>query len=98
MTTLTQPTTRHTTFQPSFKTPLKTSLRASSPSTFIDHSADFVSTDMAALASHMDHCASKRSRFFNVHAALEMVHSVVFSRIVTAALLAGVVVALVGLV
>jgi hypothetical protein len=46
----------------------------------------------------MDHCASKRSRFFGVHAALELVHSVVFSRMVTAALAAVVVLALIGIV
>lgn len=65
----------------------------------INHrSADFVSTDTAALASHMDHCASKRSRFFGVHAALELAHSVVFSRMVTAAVLALVVLAVMGIV
>lgn len=65
----------------------------------INHrSAEFVSTDTAALASHMDHCASKRSRFFGVHAALELAHSVVFSRMVTAAVLALVVLAVMGIV
>lgn len=68
------------------------------PSTTLLRSSDFVSTDTAALASHMDHCASKRSRFFGVHAALELVHSVVFSRMVTAALAAVVVLALIGIV
>lgn len=60
--------------------------------------ADFVSTDTAALASHMGHCASKRSRFFGLHAALELVQSVVFSRMVTAAVLAAVLLAVVGIV
>lgn len=65
----------------------------------INHrSADFVSTDTAALASHMNHCASKRSRFFGVHAALELAHSVVFSRMVTAAVLALVVLVVLGIV
>ena len=59
---------------------------------------DFVSTDTAALASHMSTCADKRSRFFNLHAALELVHAVVFSRMVTVALLAGGTLALVGIV
>jgi len=68
------------------------------PATITHRASDFVSTDTAALASHMDHCARKRSRFFGVHAALEMVHSVVFSRLVTAALLAMVVLALLGIV
>ena len=68
------------------------------PATITHRASDFVSTDTAALASHMDHCARKRSRFFGVHAALEMVHSVVFSRLVTAALVAMVVLALLGIV
>lgn len=45
------------------------------PNTFPDagHSAtlDFVFSDSAALASHMSSCASGRSRFFSLHAALE---------------------------
>ena len=68
------------------------------PSGIIQRSADFVSTDTAALASHMDHCASKRSRFFGFHAALELAHTVVLSRVVTAALLAVVVLAVIGIV
>ena len=61
-------------------------------------SLDFVSTDTAALASHMSDCASKRSRFFGLHAALELVHSAVFTRMVTAAVLVVVVLAVVGVV
>ena len=68
------------------------------PTTFIHPSVDFVSTDNAALASHMSHCASRRSRFFGLHAALELAHSVVFSRMVTAAVLAVVMLAVVGIV
>lgn len=59
---------------------------------------DFVSTDSAALASHMSHCASTRSRFFGLHAALESAHSVIFSRMVTAAVIAVVLLGLVGIV
>jgi hypothetical protein len=59
---------------------------------------DFVSTDTAALASHMSHCASKRSRFFGLHAALELAQSVVFTRMVTAAVLAVVLLAVAGIV
>ena len=59
---------------------------------------DFVSTDTAALASHMDNCASHRSRFFGLHAALELAHSLVFSRMVTAAVVAAVLLAMVGIV
>ena len=68
------------------------------PRVFNEHSVDYVSTDMAALASHMDCCAIKRSRFFGVHAALEMAKSLVFSRLVTAAFLVAVVLAAVGIV
>ena len=46
----------------------------------------------------MSHCASKRSRFFSLHAALELAHSVVFTRMVTAALLIVVVMAVAGVV
>ena len=51
-------------------------------------SSDFVSLDNAALASHMNRCASTRSRFFGLHAALESVHALVCSRMVTAAMVA----------
>ena len=68
------------------------------PLTTFNPPADFVSTDTAALASHMDHCASKRSRFFSLHAALELAHSVVFTRIVTAAVMAVLLLAVVGIV
>ena len=60
--------------------------------------ADFVSTDTAALAAHMDHCASKRSRFFGLHAALELAQSVMFSRMVTAAVVVAVLLLMVGVV
>ena len=69
-----------------------------SPTVFIRPVNDFVSTDTAALASHMSHCASKRGRFFGVHAALELAHSVLFSRMVTAAVIAVVALALIGIV
>jgi hypothetical protein len=51
-------------------------------------SSDFVSSDNAALASHMNCCASTRSRFFGMHAALESAHALVCSRMVTAAMVA----------
>lgn len=66
--------------------------------TRFDTDTNFVSTDTAALASHMNHCASKRSRFFGLHAALELAQSAVFSRMVTAAVLAAVLLAVVGLI
>lgn len=68
------------------------------PTIVIHCPADFVLTDIAALASHMNHCASKRSRFFGLHAVLEMTHAVVFSRMVTATLLALFVLTVTGLV
>ena len=68
------------------------------PTILTSPSLDFVSTDTAALASHMSHCASKRSRFFGLHAALELAQSVIFSRMVTAALVATVLLALTGVV
>lgn len=60
--------------------------------------SDFVSSDAAALASHMSHCASTRSRFFGLHAALESAHSLVFPRMVTAAVIAVVLLGVVGIV
>ena len=51
-------------------------------------SPDFVSSDTAALASHMSECAKTRSRFFGLHAALELGHAVVTPRMVTAAVIA----------
>ena len=59
--------------------------------------SDFVSTDAAALASHMSHCASARSRFFTFHAALESAHSMIFPRMVTVAVIAVVLLGLVGI-
>jgi len=59
---------------------------------------DFVSTDIAALASHMNHCANSRSRFFGFRAALESAHSLVLPRMVTAALFAIVVMGVVSII
>lgn len=59
---------------------------------------DFVSSDSAALASHMSRCAVGRSRFFGLHAALESAHSLIFSRMVTCALIAVVAVGMLGFV
>ena len=68
------------------------------PTALNDRPSDFVTSDTAALASHMSRCASKRSRFFSLHAAFELLHSVVFSRMVTSAVLVALVMALVGIV
>jgi hypothetical protein len=37
---------------------------------------DFVSTDAADLASHMDQCAHSRGRFFGLQSGLQSAHSV----------------------
>ena len=65
---------------------------------FTHPTSDFVLSDTAALASHMDHCASNRSRFFGLHAALELAQTIVFSRMVTAAVVAVALLAMVGIV
>jgi hypothetical protein len=44
---------------------------------------DFVSTDAAALASHMRSCADKRGRFFGFHVAMEPLHALIFPRLLT---------------
>ncbi len=69
-------------------------LRADSPST---HPTDFVSTDAADLASHMDHCAHSRSRFFALRSTLESVHAIAHPRVVTVLLLGAVCLALIFL-
>lgn len=49
---------------------------------------DFVTTDAAELASHMNHCASSHSRFFMLRSALQSAHGALSPRIVTVAALA----------
>lgn len=44
---------------------------------------DFVSTDAAALASHMRSCSDKKSRFFGLQVVLEHLHSLMFPRLLT---------------
>lgn len=48
---------------------------------------DFVSTDAADLASHMDQCAHSRGRFFTLQTGLQSAHSMASPRIVTVALI-----------
>jgi len=60
-------------------------------------STDFVSTDAADLACHMNHCAGSHSPFFLLHAALQSAHSVVSPRIVTVAAIATIATILLGL-
>lgn len=43
----------------------------------------FVSSDMAALASHMDDCRLSRGRFFSLHAAGDTVRGLASSHIVS---------------
>lgn len=59
---------------------------------------DFVSSDSAALASHMSRCANDRSRFFGFHTALESAHSLFSSRMVTCTLIAVVAIGTLGMV
>lgn len=77
-----------------------TTFTEKSPLSTAGHPAmpDFVSSDSAALASHMSHCAHGRSRFFNVHAALESAHALLCSRMVTCALVVVAAVGMLGLV
>ena len=50
----------------------------------------FVSSDMAALASHMDACKESRGRFFSLRSCGDVLRVLVSSRLVsTGALLAG---------
>jgi hypothetical protein len=50
----------------------------------------FVSTDMAALASHMDACKQSQGRFFSLRSSGDVLRALVSSRIVsTAAVFAG---------
>ena len=73
-------------------TTLKIISRFSSPET-----PDFVVSDAAELASHMNHCASSRSRFFALQTALHSAHSALSARIVTVAALLVVAVTLLAL-
>ena len=77
-----------------------TTFAKSSPfSSSRDHTApDFVSSDSAALASHMSRCANEQSRFFGLHLALESAHSLFFSRMVTCALITVAAIGVLGLV
>ena len=73
-------------------TTLKIISRFSSPET-----PDFVVSDAAELASHMNHCANSRSRFFALQTALHSAHSALSARIVTVAALLVVAVTLLAL-
>ena len=60
--------------------------------------SDFVSTDSAALALHMDDCASSRGRFFGLQSVLEAAHSTMFPRLITAAAIGVILVATLSIV
>ena len=62
-------------------------IMADTPSVIRNARNDFVSTDAADLASHMDQCAHSRGRFFTLQSGLQSAHSVVSPRIVTVALI-----------
>jgi len=66
------------------------------PSVSAAPAPDFVSSDIAALASHMDRCASTRGRLFGLHVALESARSFIFPRMVTAAVVAVVLIGLIA--
>jgi hypothetical protein len=66
-------------------------IMADTPSAIHD---DFVSTDAADLASHMNQCAHSRGRFFGLQSGLQSAHSTMAPRIVT---VAGIVVICLGL-
>ena len=68
------------------------------PSPRSTDTADFVSSDTAALASHMSRCASSRGRFFGLQSLLELAHAHVSTRMVTAGVVGLVLVGLVGIV
>lgn len=70
-------------------------IMADTPSAIHD---DFVSTDAADLASHMDQCAHSRGRFFGLQTGLQSAHSVMSPRIVTVAAIVAICLALLALV
>lgn len=59
-----------------------TSRQKTTPTSVQDR-PDFVSSDWVELASHMNHCASSRSRMFGLHSAFQFMHSLVSPRIIT---------------
>lgn len=72
---------------------IMTTLKIMADSSSASHT-DFVSTDTADLASHMNHCASSRSRFFALHSTLQSAHALVCARLVTVAALVAIFVGL----
>lgn len=62
-------------------------IMADTPSAIRNVRNDFVSTDAADLASHMNQCAHSRGRFFTLQSGLQSAHSVASPRIVTVALI-----------
>lgn len=69
-------------------------IMADTPSAIRNVRNDFVSTDAADLASHMDQCAHSRGRFFGLQTGLQSAHSVMSPRIVTVAAIVAICVAL----
>lgn len=60
----------------------------SHPSSLVRSPVDFVGHDVAALASHMQHCAQARGRWFATRHHLQQVRSMAAGRIVTIACVA----------
>jgi ABC-type glycerol-3-phosphate transport system permease component len=52
-------------------------------------SRDFLSSDMAALATHMDDCKRSHGRFFSARSAGDVLRNLVSSRIVSTGALVG---------
>ena len=73
-------------------------IQAEPPSVGSDFlSTDFVASDVADLASHMDHCAGAHSPFSPLYAALQSAHSVLSPRLVTVAAIGAVAAICLGL-
>ncbi|MDP9897778.1 hypothetical protein [Variovorax ginsengisoli] len=60
----------------------------SQSSSLVRAPVDFVGHDVAALASHMQHCAQAKGRWFTTRHHLQRVRSVAAGRIVTIACVA----------
>lgn len=62
----------------------------SAPTPLSEDPQTFVSTDIAALASHMDACNQSQGRFFPLQSTGDTLRTLVSSRIVSTAALVGV--------
>jgi hypothetical protein len=62
---------------------------ASAPTRVPEDPRSFVSSDMAALASHMDACRQSRGRFFSLRSGGDLLRGLVSSRLVSTGALLG---------